>query len=592
MKMFMRPGINKKRGSILLITLILMITLTVFVTSFLSGVLYDNRTVDNQTTNSKALYLAEAGLNKAMWYLLHTAPNGTTNGSWRTTAYPAASGAGATDPKKESFADGTYTMWVQDYGDGSILITASGTYNNFTKTIHQRVNLSSASGELVGWWKFDEGEDETATDSSGNSYDGTFVHSPQWISGRIKNALSFNGSNSYVNLPNAPNVSNSSLTITAWAQRNGRGSGPDDIIFCQGENNHNKMISFGFYGDTFGVNCSWDDLHSTTSYPDTDWHLWALTWDANNNQRRIYRDGVIVANDVADGNYQGQGNTYIGARLDNGSYFNGAIDDVRVYNTALSTAQIKGIYLDGDPNLVAHWTFDDGTATDSMGNYDGTLNNGPTKVSGKVGSGALSFTSSNQNVSIPTDIIALNNASKFSITGWANIKGDWGNGGNAIFGKLSDYWHDIDLMVSSNHDWFMQVDNSADHDSTGFVNNSSLDNQWAFVSGVFDGTKDGDDNRLKLYLNGAPQSLSFNNTPFPATSPNIPGAPQAIGSYAGSGWNFNGYLDDIRIYSKPLSDDEVTSLYSLGNIGGSGNRKLTVVPQSWAECGTASFVCP
>jgi len=102
------------RGAVLLFTLIVMITLTSVVGAYLGFVQYSTRSTGAQIADSQAIYLAEAGLHKAVWYLLNTAPDSSTDGSWRTMAYPAEAGPDPNDPQQESLGEGTYTIWVED----------------------------------------------------------------------------------------------------------------------------------------------------------------------------------------------------------------------------------------------------------------------------------------------------------------------------------------------------------------------------------------------------------------------------------------------------------------------------------------------
>ena len=142
MKTFLGVSPAGKRGSMLLIVLMFLVVISVFAVLFLEKVIYSNRNFYGQLRNDKAFYLAEAGFNKAIWYLLDTAPNGTADGSWRTAAYPAVYGSGPTDPQMESLGGGTYTMWVVDSSAGSILIVSSGKYEDVTRIVHQRVTLA------------------------------------------------------------------------------------------------------------------------------------------------------------------------------------------------------------------------------------------------------------------------------------------------------------------------------------------------------------------------------------------------------------------------------------------------------------------
>ena len=83
---------------------------------------------------------------------------------------------------------------------------------------------------LIGHWKFDEISGTTATDSSGNNNNGTLTNGPTWTTGKINNALSFDGTDDYVNAGNPPSLNlTSSFTLSAWVYSNNM-SGDRDII--------------------------------------------------------------------------------------------------------------------------------------------------------------------------------------------------------------------------------------------------------------------------------------------------------------------------------------------------------------------------
>ena len=131
---------HRNKGSVLILTLLFMTTSITLTLAYLSMVKHDTAILSSQSNGVHALYIAEAGLNKAAWYLINTAPDATTDGSWRTSAYPSVSGAGPNDPRQESFEGGSYTMWVEDSG-GVILMTSSGIYNGTTRIVHQQENM-------------------------------------------------------------------------------------------------------------------------------------------------------------------------------------------------------------------------------------------------------------------------------------------------------------------------------------------------------------------------------------------------------------------------------------------------------------------
>ncbi len=135
-----------RKGAVLLFTLIVMITLISVVGAYLDFVQSSTRSTGAQIEDSQAIYLADAGLDMAIWYLRNTAPDGSADCSWRTTAYPAVPGPDPNDPQQESFGNGTFTIWVQDSGS-DIQVYARGTVGGLSRVITQTLALTSSALE-------------------------------------------------------------------------------------------------------------------------------------------------------------------------------------------------------------------------------------------------------------------------------------------------------------------------------------------------------------------------------------------------------------------------------------------------------------
>jgi len=80
------------------------------------------------------------------------------------------------------------------------------------------IQSASAEETLLAYWKFDEGSGTTAGDSSGNGNDGTLVNGPTWVSGRHGMALSFDGVDDYVEIPDTELWNSTDPTIGALFQ--------------------------------------------------------------------------------------------------------------------------------------------------------------------------------------------------------------------------------------------------------------------------------------------------------------------------------------------------------------------------------------
>ena len=87
----------------------------------------------------------------------------------------------------------------------------------------QAVNAATLAGSalppgLIAAYTFDEGTGTTTTDLSGNGKTGTLINGPVWSAGKYGNALSYNGVNSYVSLPNTLDIAAVPFTIAAWVK--------------------------------------------------------------------------------------------------------------------------------------------------------------------------------------------------------------------------------------------------------------------------------------------------------------------------------------------------------------------------------------
>ena len=159
------PLTADKKGVALVLTFIFMTSLIVVVGAYLFMVSYDTRHAATQGNNVKALYLAESAVNHAVYYLTNTAPDGSIDGSWRTTAYPAAAGSNPTDPQQRSLGDGTYTMWVETSGS-DVLVTGRGTVAGINRTIQETITIASGDIEAFDYAQY-SGDDIEFNGASG-----------------------------------------------------------------------------------------------------------------------------------------------------------------------------------------------------------------------------------------------------------------------------------------------------------------------------------------------------------------------------------------------------------------------------------------
>ncbi|MDP3899542.1 MAG: LamG domain-containing protein [bacterium] len=197
---------------------------------------------------------------------------------------------------------------------------------------------------LIHHWTFDEGSGSVAADSAG-SFTGTLTNGPVWTTGHSGNALSFDGVNDYVNLSTAALGVTNEITVSAWVKATGTLSG----WLYQG------IVTRGQYVAPFWLqregtaglrtvirtsNTSY--LSAANALTANTWRHLVLTYRAN--ERILYVDGVVVASNAPSGASLGNLNAgelfTIGAMPGGTANFKGLIDDVRIYNRALSAAEV------------------------------------------------------------------------------------------------------------------------------------------------------------------------------------------------------------------------------------------------------------
>jgi hypothetical protein len=190
---------------------------------------------------------------------------------------------------------------------------------------------------LVARWKLDETEGLAAHDSAG-AYEGTLHGDPLWqpTSGKVKGALQFDGGDDYASTPFVLDPSAiGGFSIFAWVKG---GSAQQAIISQAGgvnwlmaDTTEGKLMTELTIAGRLGR-----PLISQTIVTDGNWHRVGLTWDGKN--RVLYLDDVEVAKDTQASLAGSQGGLYIGAgkNLEAGSFWSGLIDDVRIYDRAIT----------------------------------------------------------------------------------------------------------------------------------------------------------------------------------------------------------------------------------------------------------------
>ncbi|MHC4436795.1 MAG: LamG-like jellyroll fold domain-containing protein [Planctomycetota bacterium] len=188
---------------------------------------------------------------------------------------------------------------------------------------------------LVAHWALDETEGMFAAESVGNN-DAIFVTGATWQpnNGQIDGAIQLNGIDGYAITGSFIDPADGPFSIFAWI----KGGAPGQIVVSQ--QNVANWLATDEDGNLMTDLKSSDQLAgpliSETAITDGQWHRIGLVWHGSN--RTLYVDGVVVAEDTQPGLQSSQMGLYIGTgkAMESGTYFSGLIDDIRIYNRAVS----------------------------------------------------------------------------------------------------------------------------------------------------------------------------------------------------------------------------------------------------------------
>ncbi len=211
--------------------------------------------------------------------------------------------------------------------------------------------MASPSGldtdpHLVGWWKLDDGEGKTVSDSSGKGRNGTLQGEGEWVAGRDGKALQLDGKKGFVEIAGYKGISGTQpRTVAAWVRtKASRGE-----ILAWGLNDAGKMWTFGFVRGRVGVTPKGGYLYMNEEIHDGEWHHVAAVLTGGDppnlhDDVKLYLDGEPAA--IHDIGLLDLWPIETGSEMDVqiGRGFNGCLDDVRLYDRALSKDEINALF--------------------------------------------------------------------------------------------------------------------------------------------------------------------------------------------------------------------------------------------------------
>ncbi len=402
---------------------------------------------------------------------------------------------------------------------------------------------------LIAAWHFNEKSGTIAGDSVAG-HNGV-ISGATWVSGIHGSALQFNGVDNQVQISKAGfNPVGNSISFSFWFRLNAVG---DNGTFIY--QNVKYIVSIDAQGRPgFALYTPvWSSLNSgyTNRVLDTDWHHVAMTYDGS--MMKIYLDGLLRTYTANTGNLQSSNSdAYIGRETPTNP-FKGTIDEMLVYNRALTDSEILQIYgstpdpSTGSDNLVSYWKLDENAgsiANDSKGVNNGTIT-GATWSQGISGS-CLSFNGTSGAVKVPSTL-NLNPVYGLTMMAWAKTtnyattkifqKGDYDGHGLGL-GNWDGWGCQIRLVGN-----ITQV--------VSWGGGLPILNQWYHLAMTYDGAQ------LKMYVNGQLRNSMAVTGLLYVNSRDL-----SIGSDDGTQKFFNGSIDECKFFNRALDPTEIQANYS------------------------------
>lgn len=205
---------------------------------------------------------------------------------------------------------------------------------------------AASKADLVLYLPLDENKGTTAADVSGNGHVAQFIGAPKWTTGKIGSALQLDGQ-SYLEVADRPNSGFdgvSALTIELWAKQD---SHHDNGLVV-------KLTTNAFWPCSYNLE-TWSDANAwfgvdqdamaiaAGGYPLKEWYHLAAVFDGKTKTQALYLNGKKVKEGPAptDKVPDGEKPLYIGTVDPNNYRFQGIVDEIALYNRALSAAEIQ-----------------------------------------------------------------------------------------------------------------------------------------------------------------------------------------------------------------------------------------------------------
>ncbi len=438
-------------------------------------------------------------------------------------------------------------------------ITGDGTVGIDDLQVMAGLWLSQQNQNRTSYWPFDADMSDASADNDGTAYGDAQISSDGILSPLGTAALLLDGDGDYVVFDGFKGITGTaSRTCMAWVNTTSTSQG---MIMSWGSSNVSEKWMFRIEPDgTLGLGIWGGAAATSATVNDGNWHHVAAVLnddgDPDISEVLFYIDGQLQESTSINNqaiNTSDDNNLLIGAVNPDSptAFFNGMIDDARLFNYALTSDEISNYAL---TNLDVYLPFSEGfgstTADNSLNNRSATLNNQPSWMPDYGIDGAIQFDGTNDYVEVANYKGILGSASR-TCTAWIKTE---------TYNKFIMGWGTTDTGAK----WLVRLhgDGTLRTEVSGgyiFGSTNIADNQWHHIAVVLPDDGSTDISEALLYVDGQLET----NCSAAACPVNTASAENVkIGThYASTAQYFNGMIDEVKIYNSALSEKDIKELY-------------------------------
>lgn len=573
------------------------------------------------TTNLDRSLWLDSGTGKATLYFYPTSGNqilGTSDlrdNNWHFVmgTWDGTTGRIYVDGKLEN--SGSLTAGSFSYTGTKIGQNVSNNYRFIGSIDDARIyNRALSPGEVqklyewapgpVGEWKMDEkvsGDAKTIADSSGNGNNGTTNDGANNVGmdctkpGKFGSTCQFDGADDFVGSDTYSGWVNSAVTIEAWAKRSGNPASFTQVVGDKGTRGALYVNSSGNIFFQLSLTTAGNvTLNSQTM--NNEWNHYAGVWE-NGGKLKFYKNGMLITESASSYNDTIPAFTgYWLGRYSSGDYFNGSVDDVRIYNYARTPKQILEDMNGGQEGTlepIAYYKFDEGFSNVANNSGVGGSSLNGTLTPGAGGSNATATQMWDNGGKIgkaiefdgTDDFVGMGDAmdmgtNDFSISTWVKSTSTSSGSNNGIVYKRGTgyYYSEGYRLNMPNGQFNFHIADGTNYQSLTVGNSSQYnDGNWHSVIATAERGK-----KMTIYVDG-----EYINEIAETTVANIDSSINfAVGALNTSGSTyyhpFLGQIDEVKIYNYALTDDDVKADFNRGSstVLGSTGTNSTGAPDS------------